>query len=322
LLADDSFAGGVPERCLNDCFYTVTGTSEPKFCFARGELPVECGGSGYGSGYGLEFGSGYGSGYGQSSVSISFIVRSATTNEAVTGAFVSFALGDIVLSTTTDQLGLAIFTFSFDEIVMSEEGIAAIVEVSMETFINYSYEKMIYAENMMEELLDWNVAIALSPELAENEMRIVLSWEAAQDLDIYTLQMNKTTGDIVCTTYFDNMLGCEGITLDVDSLEGKNGSETITWDLGAADPYTYLIYINDYDLQGFSESEGRISFYGETVVKMEVEDGNNEDSYWMLGSFEPSEGISSFIEDGSLQTDNPDFSLTARNAEPAVKPEN
>jgi hypothetical protein len=253
------------------------------------------------------------------------IVRSATTNEAVTGAFASFALGDIVLNTTTDQLGLAIFTFSFDEIVMSEEGIAAIVEVSMENFITNSYEKMIYAENMMEELLDWNVAIALSPELAENEMRIVLSWEAAQDLDIYTLQMNKTTGDIVCTTYFDNMLGCEGITLDVDSLEGKNGSETITWDLGAADPYTYLIYIHDYDLQGFSESEGRISFYGETVVKMEVEDGNNvagNNSYWMLGSFEPSEGISSFIEDGSFQTDNPDFSLTARNAEPAVKPKN
>ena len=96
---------------------------------------------------------------------------------------------------------------------------------------------------------------------------------------IKILLVLRTTGDIVCTTYFDNMLGCEGITLDVDSLEGKNGSETITWDLGAADPYTYLIYINDYDLQGFSESEGRISFYGETVVKMEVEDGNNEDRW-------------------------------------------
>ena len=51
---------------------------------------------------------------------------------------------------------------SFDEIVMSEEGIAAIVEVSMENFITYSYEKMIYAENMMEELLDWQVSSALS----------------------------------------------------------------------------------------------------------------------------------------------------------------
>ena len=35
------------------------------------------------------------------------------------------------------------------------------------------------------------VAIALSPDLAENEMRIVLSWETSQDLDIYALQMEK-----------------------------------------------------------------------------------------------------------------------------------
>merc|ERR1711934_504812 len=51
LFIDDSFSGGVPDRCLNDCIYSVTGTSEPKFCFARGELPVECEDNGYGSGY-------------------------------------------------------------------------------------------------------------------------------------------------------------------------------------------------------------------------------------------------------------------------------
>ena len=41
---------------------------------------------------------------------------------------------------------------------MSEEGITAIVEVSLEGFFTYSYEKIIYAENMMEELLDWQVS--------------------------------------------------------------------------------------------------------------------------------------------------------------------
>ena len=60
LLIDDSFTGGVPDRCLNDCIYSVTGTSEPKFCFARGELPVECEDNGYGSGYGYGYGYGYG----------------------------------------------------------------------------------------------------------------------------------------------------------------------------------------------------------------------------------------------------------------------
>ena len=86
----------------------------------------------------------------------------------------------------------------------------------------------------------------------------------------------------MCRTYWNNMNGCEGIILDVDSkevdrLNGEMGSETITWNKGADDPYTYLIYVHDYSEQGFSESEGRISFYGETIVKMEVEDGNNED---------------------------------------------
>ena len=63
-----SFTGGlVQDQCLNDCLYTITGTSEPKFCFARGELPVECGDSGYGLEFGSGYGIGYGSGYGNGS---------------------------------------------------------------------------------------------------------------------------------------------------------------------------------------------------------------------------------------------------------------
>merc|ERR1711990_612111 len=143
---------------------------------ARGELPVECGGSGYGvwnesgygleygSGYGLEFGSGYGYGSGLSSVSISVVVRSATTNEEVAGALVEFTLGDFIMTNTTDEQGLAIFTFSFDDIVVPEEGIAATVEISMENFVSYSYTRMIEHQNMVEELLSWQeVAIAISP---------------------------------------------------------------------------------------------------------------------------------------------------------------
>ena len=47
-----SSSSPVPDQCLNDCVYSVTGTSEPRFCFARGELPVECEDDGFGSGYG------------------------------------------------------------------------------------------------------------------------------------------------------------------------------------------------------------------------------------------------------------------------------
>ena len=102
----------------------------------------------------------------------------------------------------------------------------------------------------------------------------------------------------MCKTYWNDMAGCEGIILDVDSkevdrLNGEMGSETITWNKGAEDPYTYLIYVHDYSEQGFSESAGRISFYGETIVKMEVEDGNNEDRWisFQLGQCTQAKGI-------------------------------
>jgi len=303
-----SSSSPVPEQCLNDCVYSVTGTSEPRFCFARGELPVECEDDGFGSGYGY--------GGGNSSVSISVVVRDATTNEDVSDAFVEFHLGELFLTTFTDEFGLAVFTFSLNDVVVPEEGVMAFVNISKDGFFSYSYERMIFSYAIEE--FDWEVAIALSPSLAENEMRIVLSWETSQDLDIYALQMDKATGDIVCKTYWLNMDGCEGIVLDVDSRHGENGSETITWNEGSADPYKYLLYVHDYSQLGFSESEARISFYGEQVVKMEVEDGNNEDRYWMLGSFEPSEGVSLFSIDGEFQTDNPDTS--ARSEAVARKP--
>ena len=56
--------------------------------------------------------------------------------------------------------------------MVPEEGIAAIVEVSMENFLTYSYEKMIYAENMMEELLDWQVS--LTSKISESLIEIPL----------------------------------------------------------------------------------------------------------------------------------------------------
>ena len=56
--------------------------------------------------------------------------------------------------------------------MVPEEGIAAMVEVSMENFFTYSYEKMIYAENMMEELLDWQVSLTskISESLIETPL--------------------------------------------------------------------------------------------------------------------------------------------------------
>ena len=44
-------------------------------------------------------------------VSISVVARDATTNEDVSDAFVEFHLGELFLTTFTDEFGLAVFTF-------------------------------------------------------------------------------------------------------------------------------------------------------------------------------------------------------------------
>merc|ERR1712037_1093723 len=41
-LLPSTFDGERPSQCLTGCVYTVSGTSSPKFCFAKGDLQTEC----------------------------------------------------------------------------------------------------------------------------------------------------------------------------------------------------------------------------------------------------------------------------------------
>merc|ERR1712172_187293 len=65
-LFHDVFHGSIPQQCLNNCIYTKTGTSSPKYCFEKGDLQTECLSGDHGSGS-VDQGSGsgdYGSGSG------------------------------------------------------------------------------------------------------------------------------------------------------------------------------------------------------------------------------------------------------------------
>jgi len=42
LVPAGTFRGELPQQCINACVYTVSGTSSPKFCFKKGNLPTEC----------------------------------------------------------------------------------------------------------------------------------------------------------------------------------------------------------------------------------------------------------------------------------------
>ena len=48
---------------------------------------------------------------------------------------------------------------SLDDIVMPEDGLDVMVEISKENFISYSYEDLIYAEDINSAQFDWQVSI-------------------------------------------------------------------------------------------------------------------------------------------------------------------
>lgn len=291
-LLDAAFHGELPHQCLNDCVYTVSGTSSPKFCFQRGDLPTECL-SDVPELTTADPGSGSVSGAG--SVDVWVHVADASSNVGVADASVEFTLGelDLVLTSTTDDQGWAVFTLS-----SGTTGVATIV-VSREGYVTATTERLIDSETDV-------ISVFSSPELAEGEHRLVLSWETSTDLDVYALQRNKTTGEIVCNTWYNNPGGCAGVNLDIDVY--GYGPETITWTDADNDAYIYELYVHDYDQGGVAGTGATITLYGETTVEMTVADGDSGDLWWMLGTFEPSVGTSSFLIMDTLQSFDPDTS--------------
>jgi len=419
-LAEAPFRGAIPHQCLNDCVYTVTGTSSPKFCFQRGDLPTEClsdapvielvGGSGphegnvmirgqpvcdddwggedalvvcrqLGYNYGFptdnsffgpvsedfamdevectgdeeyiwrcpheteddcggdegagvicsneppmmttgDQGSGSGSGIpvwttadpgsgsGSGSVDVWVHAKSATSGDGLADASVEFQLGDLMLTGNTDVGGWVVFSVSPDVVTL---GLTATIIVSKEGYVTVEVIRVISATS------ENYISVFSSPELAEGEHRLVLTWDTTTDLDVYALQKNKSTGEIVCKTYWVAPGGCAGVNLDIDVWNGP-GPETITWTDADNDAYIYELYVHDYNQGGVAGTGASITLYGETTVEMSVTDGDSGDIWWMLGTFEPSVGTSSFSTMDYLQSSDPDTSASSR-SERKKKPE-
>merc|ERR1711973_1020941 len=262
-LLPEAFHGSLPHQCLTSCVYTKTGMlSSPKFCFARGDLATEC----------------------RDPVTVHVIVQSATTGHAVANASVNLFdfLSGLSDTSYTNGEGVASFLVSRDFV-----GVTASITVSREGYILETIERTI--SNEAGQIFR---GIFIAPTLNEGELRLVLGWETTQDLDLRVEQINKTTGDLVCLTYWMDKTGCDGVTLDVDSY--NYGPETVTWGDAPNDPYMYKIWVNDYyDDLGVGQSGAKITLFGETNIKMEAEAGKSG-SWWEIGTFSPSQGTSSF----------------------------
>merc|ERR1712156_1176896 len=281
-LFPEAFHGSLPHQCLTSCVYTKTGMlSSPKFCFARGDLATECRDPPPPT---------------EGPVAVHVIVKSATTGFAVADASVNFR------KTTVDM------DYMDDTSYTNGEGVASF-SVSR-AFVGETASISVYREGYILETIGRTISnearqifqgIFIAPTLNEGELRLVLGWETTQDLDLYVEQMNKTTGELVCVTYWVNRTRCDGVTLDVDSYDF--GPETVTWGDAANDPYSYIISVNDYDdegenydnddVEGLGPSGAKVTLFGETNIKMEAEAGHSG-SWWVIGTFSPSQGTSSF----------------------------
>merc|ERR1711872_289919 len=271
-LLPEAFHGSLPHQCLTSCVYTKTGMlSSPKFCFARGDLATEC----------------------RDPVTVHVVVQSATTGHAVANASVNLFNFLSGLSDTSYTNGEGVASFSVSRAFV---GVTASITVSREGYILETIERTI--SNEARQIFQ---GIFIAPTLNEGELRLVLGWETTQDLDLYVEQINKATGEIVCVTYWNNRTSCDGVTLDVDSYD--YGPETVTWGDAANDPYSYNILVNDYDdegdnsdnddVEGLGPSGAKVTLFGETNIKMEAEAGHSG-SWWVIGTFSPSQGTSSF----------------------------
>merc|ERR1711962_461982 len=281
-LLPEAFHGSLPHQCLSSCVYTKTGMlSSPKFCFARGDLATECRDPPPPT---------------EGPVAVHVIVKSATTGFAVADASVNFrtTTADMdYMDDTSYTNGEGVASFSVSRAFV---GVTASITVSREGYIPETIERTI--SNEARQIFQ---GIFIAPTLNEGELRLVLGWETTQDLDLYVEQMNKTTGELVRTTYWVNKTRCDGVTLDVDSYDF--GPETVTWGDAANDPYSYIISVNDYDdegenydnddVEGLGPSGAKVTLFGETNIKMEAEAGHSG-SWWVIGTFLPSQGTSSF----------------------------
>jgi len=124
---------------------------------------------------------------------------------------------------------------------------------------------------------------------------VTLSWTEEEDLCLTVIRFTKTT---VCTTYFDNQLGCIGQEQDQDSY--GPGPEIITW-WKDFEKYSYLIYAYTYDAQSptLTISDGTPNVLQKSIPT------TGSGFIWILGCFNGAEGFKSFALVNELTDTDP-----------------
>ena len=133
--------------------------------------------------------------------------------------------------------------------------------------------------------------VPVSPLLEPGQVRLTMSWgERPLDLDVYAQQKNINTEES-CTTYYGKKTGCEGISLDLDNVNGgNNGVETITFhDVENQQDSVYMLFVHHYgstrDTEEFRSSGVHLTITDGHVtssMSMDAERFNGEE-HWVAG---------------------------------------
>jgi len=136
-----------------------------------------------------------------------------------------------------------------------------------------------------------SMLVPLSPLLPPGALRLTMGWgEKPLDLDVYAQQKNTNT-EAACTTYYGKKTGCDGISLDLDNVNGgNNGVETITFhDIENQQDSVYMIFVHHYgstrDSEEFRSSGVHLTLTDGQVtsaVAMDADSFNGEE-HWVVG---------------------------------------
>lgn len=174
---------------------------------------------------------------------LSGTVQDATTGSGVSRAKLLFRKG---IDNTLGNADQEVEASANGEYSVELESGDYTVEIQANGYITECFAVTVYAWFTTDER-----DFTLSPELEEDQIRIVLEWGAApRDLDSY-LVGTSTNGERVNVNFMSKSL--EGVAaLDVDDMDGY-GPETVTiYDIGGA----YQFIVHDFEMTGTMAQSG------------------------------------------------------------------
>jgi len=136
-----------------------------------------------------------------------------------------------------------------------------------------------------------SLLVPVSPLLEPGQVRVTMSWgERPLDLDVYAQQKNINTEES-CTTYYGKKTECDGITLDLDNVNGgNNGVETITFsDVENQQDSVYMLFVHHYgstrDTGEFRSSGVHLTMTDGHVTSSMAMDADrfNGEEHWVAG---------------------------------------